>query len=317
MNTRYEKLQSILDAPVHEYADLFPMMAEMELRDGSRYKECGPLVQLADDIRVNGLHQPIVMYKVIDPETGEIVTQILDGRNRRAALKILDTMGQAPDEVPVQDYEGDDPLGFVISLNVTRRHLDRWQLVEVGYVLAGPIAERAAARMKAGTLSEIRTGRTQDLVAETLGGISGDTLAAGWKMMERSPELWAATKRTKSGINTAARKMALPGIGSAAHASTDTAWIAAQEDPKDHPVLIEADKIHDRLSKLLSGLRSRGGREWRPGDPDEASKRAEYEARPTAVEKLPEDVRYELGLILAKISAIAELDSLTVGALAA
>jgi hypothetical protein len=65
---------------------------------------------LGEDIAKHGLRNPIVLYQ----------GKILDGRNRyrecqNAQIEITDSM--------IETYEGDDPLGLVISLNVMRRHL--------------------------------------------------------------------------------------------------------------------------------------------------------------------------------------------------
>lgn len=79
----------------HPYADLFPMMTAVELD------------ALAADIAEQGLRHPIVRYEGM----------VLDGRNRLAACK------KAEVEPTFTDYEGDDPLGCVISLNVQRRDL--------------------------------------------------------------------------------------------------------------------------------------------------------------------------------------------------
>ena len=83
----------------HEIANIFPMMT------GDDYNA------LKDDIEANGLIESVVIYE----------GKILDGRNRYRACKELDfgltTMG-------VDTYDGDDPVGYVTSKNLIRRHLD-------------------------------------------------------------------------------------------------------------------------------------------------------------------------------------------------
>jgi N6-adenosine-specific RNA methylase IME4 len=92
----------------HPAADVFPMLEEGELR------------ALADDITKNGQRHPCVR---IWHDTGEHTRafRILDGRNRAAACSMI---GRKPEWI---EYEGDDPIGYVISLNLTRRHLDESQ----------------------------------------------------------------------------------------------------------------------------------------------------------------------------------------------
>ena len=79
----------------HRIANIFPMMGGEEL------------LALADDIMENGLRQPIVVYE----------GQILDGRNRYQACL---SSGLEPE---FAQYDGDDPLSYVLSLNLHRRHL--------------------------------------------------------------------------------------------------------------------------------------------------------------------------------------------------
>jgi hypothetical protein len=94
----------------HEYANLFPMMTPAEyaaLRDGMQangYDNTSPIVTL------NG--------------------RILDGRNRHKAAMEL---GVAPLLV---EYEGNDPLGFVIRHNLNRRHLSESQRTIIAKELA-------------------------------------------------------------------------------------------------------------------------------------------------------------------------------------
>lgn len=84
----------------HPIADLFPMLAEDELRE------------LAADIKQRGLLQPIVL---------DDQDRILDGRNRVAAC---DLAGVKPE---FTTYEGDDPDGYALSVNIARRHLTKGQ----------------------------------------------------------------------------------------------------------------------------------------------------------------------------------------------
>jgi hypothetical protein len=86
--------------PVHQIANLFPMMTDEELTD------------LAADIKANGLIHPIVIDK-----NGTL----LDGRNRNKACEIA---GIEPRTVL---FEGDDPRAFIISNNISRRHLTKGQ----------------------------------------------------------------------------------------------------------------------------------------------------------------------------------------------
>jgi ParB-like chromosome segregation protein Spo0J len=107
-----------IDLPFHLLADIFPLL------EGNQFKE------LVEDIRANGLREPIVLY------AGAIV----DGRNRyRACLKA----GVKPE---FKDFDGTDALSYVISLNLTRRHLNG--------------SERAAVAAK---IANMRQGERNDL----------------------------------------------------------------------------------------------------------------------------------------------------------
>lgn len=93
----------------HPLAAIFPMMAEAELQE------------LASDIAGRGLEQPIVRDRD---------GRILDGRNRFLACEIAHV-------APVfETYEGDDALGYVISLNLKRRHLSESQRAMVAAKIA-------------------------------------------------------------------------------------------------------------------------------------------------------------------------------------
>lgn len=83
----------------HPLAELFPMLPDAEIRE------------LADDIVTYGQRVPIV---VLDG-------MVLDGRNRLAACRFADV------EPHLVEFDGADPLGFVLSHNLHRRHLSESQ----------------------------------------------------------------------------------------------------------------------------------------------------------------------------------------------
>ena len=107
---------------VHPAADLFPMLSDTELAD------------LAKDIKEHGLVHPVVMFKGV----------LLDGRNRLAACKIAEV------EPTFTEYDGDDPIGFVISVNILRRQLDASQRAGVGVEIEALRAVDAKKRMLKG-----------------------------------------------------------------------------------------------------------------------------------------------------------------------
>jgi YesN/AraC family two-component response regulator len=97
-----------MDLQFHEIANIFPMM------DHDRFME------LVEDVRKNGLVDAIDTYE----------GKILDGRNRYKACLIANVKPR------VYAYDGDDPLGYVLSKNLHRRHMDESQRAMVGANIA-------------------------------------------------------------------------------------------------------------------------------------------------------------------------------------
>lgn len=85
---------------IHPVADLFPMMTDDELND------------LAADIKANGLVHPIVL-----DENGVLI----DGRNRLMACM------RAGMEPQFARMNGQDPVTFILSANIARRHMTKGQ----------------------------------------------------------------------------------------------------------------------------------------------------------------------------------------------
>jgi hypothetical protein len=98
-----EKIQA------HPAANVFPLLEGEEL------------AALTSDVKKNGLQQAIVTLDGL----------ILDGRNRYRACRLA---GVTP---WFEEYAGDDPVGYVISANLVRRHLDESQRAMCGAKLAG------------------------------------------------------------------------------------------------------------------------------------------------------------------------------------
>ncbi len=85
---------------VHPVAEISPLLSEEEL------------AELAADIKARGLIHPIV----VDQDG-----QILDGRNRYLACNIAGV------DQHYEQYEGDDPGGYALAVNIARRHLSKGQ----------------------------------------------------------------------------------------------------------------------------------------------------------------------------------------------
>lgn len=109
----------------HPLAQLIPPMAADELD------------KLVSDIRTNGLIEPIIIYQ----------GQILDGRHRHLACQLADV---AP---KFTEYSGSDPLAFVLSKNLHRRHLSSAQRAAIAMETLPLLEEQAKARQ--GTRTEL------------------------------------------------------------------------------------------------------------------------------------------------------------------
>ena len=152
----------------HDLANIFPLI------EGDEFDA------LVADIKAHGLHEPVVIYQ----------DQILDGRNRYRACVAA---GVDCRSVP---YTGDDPVGYVISRNLKRRHLNE--------------SQRA---MVAAKLATLRRGDNQHSpVGETSQAQAAELLNVGKRSVERAkevredgaPELQAVVERGQVSVSAAA-----------------------------------------------------------------------------------------------------------------
>jgi N6-adenosine-specific RNA methylase IME4/ParB-like chromosome segregation protein Spo0J len=131
----------------HPLADIFPLI------EGAEFEE------LVTDIKAHGLREPVVVFE----------DMILDGRNRYRACEAA---GIEPTFIV---YQGDDPVSYVVSLNLHRRHLSESQRAMVAAKLAtlkrgdnqhSPVGEtsqaRAAQLLNVGKRSVERAAEVRD-----------------------------------------------------------------------------------------------------------------------------------------------------------
>lgn len=202
----------------HPLANLFPLI------EGHAFDD------LVADIRANGIREPIVLHE----------GKILDGRNRyRAgvAAGVLDARGKATSwdhhrptirQFAISGFDG-DPLAFVLSLNLHRRHLTTSQRAMIGAEIAG---------MKRG-----RPGENPPY-----GGLSVTDAAARLNIAERSIERARVV-----------RDQGVPELSGAVKAGTLT--VAAASDlatlPKEEQLAALRSADADVLYKVLAEERAR------------------------------------------------------------
>lgn len=152
----------------HEVANIFPLL------EGEEYRK------LRDDIKANGLIEPIWTYE----------SKILDGRNRYTAC--LD----AGIEPHYKQYTGSDPISFVVSLNLARRHLTSSQLVPVAIEVEKQLAIEAKKRQQGGQggillsqrFEQANEGKATEQAAKMV-GTNRQYVSDGKKLAEKAPEL--------------------------------------------------------------------------------------------------------------------------------
>jgi hypothetical protein len=165
---------------LHPLCALFPRMEGQEFED------------MKADIRVHGLRQRIVVYNGM----------ILDGGNRhRACLDI----GVPP---VTMDYNGNDPVGFVLSQNLHRRHMSVGQRA----MAVAATADWAKAHKHGGDRKSDQavtiTARLQtvaDRAAES--GASDKTQRAADKVARADPKLAGKVSRGEISLPQAVRKI--------------------------------------------------------------------------------------------------------------
>ena len=159
---------------IHPIAEIFPRIFGADF------------VALKEDIRKNGLLEAIWTYQ------GEII----EGRNRYYACS------ETGVEPQFREYTGDDPLGFTISLNLTRRHLTDGQRQMVGAAIAKIEQEQKQVETTIGAAQE----KVSNLLNTSVRGIQ----RAKGILHEGTPELIEAVKSGKVSVSAASVVATLP-----------------------------------------------------------------------------------------------------------
>ncbi len=146
----------------HPLAKLFPEITGQDFID------------LVADIKANGLRQPITTLD----------DQILDGVNRSNACR------QAKVKPIYEKFTGKDPQAFVVSQNLSRRHLTT--------------SQRA---MIAAQLSECKNSYIGDAKAAKTLKVSRQSISSAKRVAKSSPKLAAKVKAGKISLHKAEQKI--------------------------------------------------------------------------------------------------------------
>ena len=149
---------SVSDWVIHPAATLFPLL------EGAEFEA------LTADIRVNDLREAIWLHRD---------GRILDGRNRLRACEAASV------EPRFRTYKGDDPLSFVLSLNLHRRHLDESQTAMVAARMANLEPGRPSEKAQICAVTQVEAAertrvsrRTVQHAAKVLADGAGELVAA-------------------------------------------------------------------------------------------------------------------------------------------
>jgi hypothetical protein len=201
---------------VHEYSNLFPLLK-------------GPALNaLVKDIEAHGLREPIVLYE----------DKILDGRNRYLACQSLGI------EATTQQYLGDDPIGFVLSVNLHRRHLDA--------------SQRA---MVAARLADLEVGANQNTAGTPIGA-AAKLLNVGRGSIDRArvvlksgdDEIVKAVEAGEVPVSKAAEKVKQSKTSASKGKGTTKTSKAKVVTPPSTQNSDEADNLVDRLIEVLKEM---------------------------------------------------------------
>jgi predicted XRE-type DNA-binding protein len=221
----------------HPLANLFPLMNDADF------------AALQDDIAKQGLLEPLWLHE----------GQILDGRNRYKACKALGIQPQ------VRTYQGTDPLGFVLSMNLVRRHLNESQRAMVATDVATMRQGERTDLQPSANLQKVSQAKASELF-----NISARSVSDAKKVKaEAQPEVVNAVRGGHLAVSAAAKLALKPGPVQrqvaakvvSGEASTVTQALKLIQTESDSP----QSHVHDDLKKLMR-LHEQIMLRWRTAD---------------------------------------------------
>ena len=197
----------------HPLANIFPLIEGVAFDD------------LVADIREHGVREPVWLYE----------EQILDGRNRWRAAEVAGV------DCQTRVYAGDEPVQFVLSLNLHRRHLSESQRAMVGAKLANLGHGQRPDR-------SIDLSTTQPQAAEMLNVSVPSIKRARDVIAGGSPELVHAVESGSVSVSAAADVATLP--------KQEQAEIVARGEREilQAAKLIRAGKAEERRSERMEKI---------------------------------------------------------------
>ena len=154
---------------VHPAADVFPMLDNAELE------------KLAEDVKANGVRVPIGFF------FDGAVSWLIDGRNR---LEAAERAGVKLEDVPSALVHCSNPVSWVITLNIHRRHLTKQEQADliVAAINAGEKLDQVEPVFRGGS------GKVKAKRKPRLSPPVNSTVSARQPSSDRSPRLRAGSQ---------------------------------------------------------------------------------------------------------------------------
>ena len=210
-------MEFIEGIPVHPVASLFPMIDDESLQG------------LADDIRENGLREPIVLAHMGDGFDDEV---LIDGRNRYRACLLAGVEPKFVDLHTLPNVSADEGADFIteesvsrwiVSHNLHRRHLSPSQRTAVAVEFVAVFAEAAKKRQLSTLKQNVGNGdavgenlpqredgergpRATDEAAE-LFGVSGRSVRDAQYVKNNDPDTFEKVKAGDVAVSRAAKTL--------------------------------------------------------------------------------------------------------------
>jgi hypothetical protein len=200
--------------PIHPAADLFPMPPETVLKE------------LADDIKANGL-----VHAIVRDSAG----RILDGRIRLAACEMAGV------EPRFDTYNGDNPIAFIVSANLRRRHLNESQRAMVA---AGIAQLTHGGDRRSDQAANLQLEIPNASIAAAMLHISERSVASAAVVRKHgSPELIHDVEAGKVSVSAAARQLRPSKPVKSSRSETGVA-------PKDDALIAFSERVLDLVRRI-------------------------------------------------------------------